>query len=189
MFEGLKVYKMSDRFRIHRTLEMDVAHRVPDHRSKCYQLHGHRYKFIATLTGPLAPAGEQRGMVMDFGFIKQMMTEEIHDPIDHGMIIWRGDRALLNLIYHDMDTFGPIIQHEGLIPKKADDMRKVYIVNDVPTAENLAKHFYVKLALRLPDFVAPELIDQVVLERLRVFETPNAWADYPGDLDEGDAHG
>ena len=56
---------------IRRRIEIDAGHRVPHHASKCCNLHGHRYVIEALCNGPLAEAGEQTGMVLDFGFLKE----------------------------------------------------------------------------------------------------------------------
>ena len=44
---------------ITRRLEFDAGHRIPDHRSQCRHLHGHRYAIEITLSGTiLEAAGE-----------------------------------------------------------------------------------------------------------------------------------
>ena len=39
------------RMLITRRLEFDAGHRIPDHRSQCRHLHGHRYVLEITLSG------------------------------------------------------------------------------------------------------------------------------------------
>ena len=53
---------------ITRRLEFDAGHRIPDHRSQCRHLHGHRYALEITLAGEVIErAGDAaNGMVMDF---------------------------------------------------------------------------------------------------------------------------
>ena len=36
---------------ITRKLEFDAGHRIPDHKSQCRNLHGHRYTLEITLVG------------------------------------------------------------------------------------------------------------------------------------------
>ena len=43
-----------DTFEITREIGLDAAHRVPDHASKCFHIHGHRYTVFATVEGHLA---------------------------------------------------------------------------------------------------------------------------------------
>lgn len=54
----------------------------------------------------------------------------------------------------------------------------IYAVNFIPTAENLARHWAQRLdtALQHADTGAPK--GAVRLECIRVYETPNCWADY-----------
>ena len=40
---------------IRRYVETDTGHRVPNHKSKCRHLHGHRYRFEAEIEGDVAP--------------------------------------------------------------------------------------------------------------------------------------
>ena len=37
--------------RIRRWIETDTGHRVPNHKSKCCHLHGHRYRWEAEIEG------------------------------------------------------------------------------------------------------------------------------------------
>ena len=37
--------------RIRRYVETDTGHRVPNHKSKCRHMHGHRYRFEAEIEG------------------------------------------------------------------------------------------------------------------------------------------
>jgi 6-pyruvoyltetrahydropterin/6-carboxytetrahydropterin synthase len=41
---------------ITRKLEFDAGHRIPDHKSQCRNLHGHRYTLEITLTGKVIDA-------------------------------------------------------------------------------------------------------------------------------------
>lgn len=143
-----------DRFRITRKIEIDAAHRVPDHGSKCQHVHGHRYVIEATCEGELAPVGEERGMVMDFGFLKEVMVAHIHDRCDHAMILWQQD-----------PRFDKLYEICG----------KVHVVPDTPTAENLAREWFRGVALGVEHRTG----GRAQLTQIRVYETPNCWADYP----------
>lgn len=150
-------------FEITRKIEIDAAHRVPHHGSKCFAVHGHRYVIEATCQGELLSDGEQQGMVMDFGFLKECMMKAIHDPCDHGIILWSRDEIL----------------NELAIGK---GWWKTRIINKVPTAENLAKIWFEDLEQAIitwwntydpeSEHVMPELM------KVRVYETPNCWADW-----------
>lgn len=151
---------MAQRFEITREIGIDAGHRVPDHGSKCRNLHGHRYTIQATCIGDLIDNGEQTGMVLDFGFLKDEMMKEIDAECDHATILYRGD----SLLQDHMDAFG-----------------KLVLVDFIPTAENLAKYWFEKL--QLPVLIRSKY--KAILKRVRVYETPNCWADYPCELSCG----
>lgn len=68
---------------VSREIEFDAAHRLLDSpESKCFNLHGHRYKCIATVSGFL----DQKGYIIDFGTLKQILMDEVHDPLDHKFV-------------------------------------------------------------------------------------------------------
>jgi len=68
---------------ITRKLEFDAGHRIPDHRSQCRNLHGHRYVLEITLQGDLVETegAPDRGMVMDFADVKSLAVEHFLDSM------------------------------------------------------------------------------------------------------------
>ena len=40
---------------IKRFVETDTGHRVPNHKSKCKHMHGHRYRWEAVIEGDIIP--------------------------------------------------------------------------------------------------------------------------------------
>jgi 6-pyruvoyltetrahydropterin/6-carboxytetrahydropterin synthase len=140
-------------FEITREIGIDAAHRVPHHASKCHNVHGHRYVVEATICGRLIEEGEQTGMVMDFGFLKDEMMAIIDAPADHAMIMWEND---------------------PLAPQLREVCGKLLEVAFVPTAENLAAYWF--------QLLQPRVIERTGgvgrLSRIRVHETPNCYADY-----------
>ena len=109
---------------ISKEIEFDAGHRVPLHESKCKNPHGHRYRLKVEIEGKLITEGPESGMVRDFSIVKQLMMERIHDVYDHSFIISNADLEMI-------DAFEAV---------GAD--WKIHIVDFVPTAECLAKHFY-----------------------------------------------
>src|SRR3546814_8381028 len=79
-----------------RKLEFDAGHRIPDHRSQCRNLHGHRYVLEITLAGDVvdAPGTSDNGMLMDFSEIKAIAKRHIVDPWDHAFLVYRDDTAV-----------------------------------------------------------------------------------------------
>lgn len=57
----------------------DSAHRLDDYVGKCANLHGHTYKLEVTIKG----LTDSRGIVVDFGDIKQIVNEQIIAKYDH----------------------------------------------------------------------------------------------------------
>lgn len=165
---------------ITREIGIDAAHRIPDHQSKCRNLHGHRYRIEATCSGPLADAGDQNGMILDFSFLKQEMMDVIDTCCDHGMMIWVDDPLLpefLSLEYQeDRDTRRRLAQTfadegQALLQGK---FGKLVVLPVVPTAENLARHWYGRLANRVHE----RSLGRARLHRMEVWETPNCRACY-----------
>jgi 6-pyruvoyltetrahydropterin/6-carboxytetrahydropterin synthase len=152
---------------ISKEVEFDSGHRVMTHQSKCRNVHGHRYKVQAEIAGPV-DMNEQSptyGMVTDFTTLKDIMTELIHDPLDHGMIIWKGDRNLLYAMqasYHDPD--GPI-----------EEPWKVFIFPYMPTAENIARWCWDVLVERFIKDNVPWTLNMI-----SVWETPTSVARFIG---------
>ena len=141
---------------ITRRLEFDAGHRIPDHRSLCRHLHGHRYALEVTVTGDITRMdGDPRnGMVVDFGEVKAVIKDLIVDQWDHAFLAYTGDTALLALL--------------ASIP----DHRTV-ILDRVPTAENLAQ-----LAFDMLEAPIAALCNKSLqLKNVRIYETPNCWAD------------
>lgn len=158
------------RFEATRQIGIDAAHRIPDHKSKCKNLHGHRYTIHATITGELKTDGEESGMVMDFSFLKEAMMKVIDEPCDHGLILWDQDPLLT-----DEDTkklFTPLTNGSS-VPAYCQ-LGKILIIQSVPTAENLAAYWYYQLQAEIYRVI------NVELSHVTVWETPNCYATYKG---------
>lgn len=141
---------------ITRRLEFDAGHRIPDHASQCRHLHGHRYAIEITLAGDVIErAGDAaNGMVMDFSEVKSLAQQHVVDAWDHAFLAYAGDRAVVDFLQS--------------LPG-----HKTVILDCVPTAENLAK-----TAFRLLDNVYRDTYgNHLRLHRVRLYETPNCWAD------------
>lgn len=141
---------------ITRRLEFDAGHRIPSHASNCRHLHGHRYALEVTLYGDIitAEGAPEQGMVMDFAHIKAIAQERVVNSWDHAFLVHRGDRAVLEFL--------------NSIPG-----HKTVVLDAPPTAENLAI-----AAFRILDAAYRDTYgNHLRLERVRIYETPNCWAD------------
>jgi 6-pyruvoyltetrahydropterin/6-carboxytetrahydropterin synthase len=141
---------------ITRRLEFDAGHRIPNHNSQCKHLHGHRYAIEITLSGNIITTEGQseQGMVMDFSDVKRIAKEKVVDAWDHAFLVYRGDRMV-----YDFLTGMP--------------GHKTVVLDVVPTAENLAQTAFAILNVAYRDVYGNNLR----LERVRIYETPNNWAD------------
>jgi 6-pyruvoyltetrahydropterin/6-carboxytetrahydropterin synthase len=175
---------MTKLFETTKQIELDAAHRVTYHDSKCKNIHGHRYKVEATVRGTLFTEGSSEGMVLDFGIIKQTMMQFIHDNCDHAAIFWWRD-PILAILLGDLENRD--IRKEGDIIKTVttfggaryndSPIGNLYLVNFVPTAENLAQHWFDLIK----DRIRMRSNEQATLVRLRVWETPTSYCDYPAE--------
>lgn len=74
-------------FKLKSEIQFDMAHYLSEYKGKCANIHGHRYKLIATLKADkLHEEGQIRGMVEDFGEFKKAL-KVIADIFDHKLII------------------------------------------------------------------------------------------------------
>ena len=141
---------------ITRRLEFDAGHRLPNHKSQCRNIHGHRYALEITLSSDVIreEGAADDGMVMDFGDIKRIANEKLVDLWDHAFLVHRGDSVMV-------DFLAAISGH------------KTVILDVVPTAENLAQAAFAILRDAYHDRFGHVL----ALTRVRLYETPNCWAD------------
>jgi 6-pyruvoyltetrahydropterin/6-carboxytetrahydropterin synthase len=137
-------------------LEFDAGHRIPSHKSQCRNLHGHRYAIEITLSGDIIRQEgiSDNGMVMDFSDVKAIARRAVVDVWDHAFLVYKGDAVVL-------DFLNTLPDH------------KTVIMNTVPTAENMAAEAFRILRSEYHDIYG----NQLKLERVRLYETPNSWAD------------
>jgi 6-pyruvoyltetrahydropterin/6-carboxytetrahydropterin synthase len=173
------VEKPTMSFQITKHIEIDAAHRIPDHRSKCRNIHGHRYRIEVACVGDANTVkGPTEGMAggLDFGFLKDELVQQIDVPCDHGMILSAADMLFHQFCdYEQRCLVLDIMKTQGASTTISPLAGKLYVVPFVPTAEELARHWYDRLAPR----IALRSADQARLLRVTVHETPTATARYP----------
>lgn len=142
---------------ITKIIEWDMGHRIPNHKSKCKNLHGHRYKLEICLEGDLVDkkGASSEAMVMDFGDVKKIATSEICDLCDHSFMVWQGDKEILDFL------------------KKSRSLKYV-VVSFIPTAEEIAKWIFKKLEEKYQD----EHKTGLQLHSVKLWETPTSSALY-----------
>ena len=136
-----------------RRLEWDAMHRIPRHESKCAAFHGHRYAAEITCH---APELDDRGRVVDFGVVKNIVGGWIDRNWDHTALLMDGDP----------DPAVAVLAASNLAHG-----RPVYWMPVPPTAENIAA----ELARVAGELLAPA---GVTVVSLRVWETPNGSAEW-----------
>lgn len=167
-------------FVITREIGIDMGHRVTHHGSKCKNLHGHRYTVQVTAKSTeLHDKGEQQGMTLDFGFLKEEMMDIIDAVHDHGMTLWINDPLLwLALLAKDDWNPSSLEAHVNAWGFAAIQTTygKTCVVPFVPTAEELARFWFERLA----DRIATRSEGLAEISRVKVYETPNCSAEYAG---------
>lgn len=140
-------------------LEFDAGHRIPHHKSQCKNLHGHRYAIEITLSGDIITQENtsENGMVMDFSDVKSIAKSTVVDVWDHAFLVYEHDTEVLNFLNSLAD-------------------HKTVIFPTVPTAENMAAEAFKLLSSKYKDSYGNHL----KLEKVRLYETPNSWADALG---------
>ena len=130
----------------------DGAHFLAGYEGKCSNLHGHRWRVILKIkTDALQNEGQQRGMVVDFGDVKDALKKEA-DFFDHTLIYEEGSLK---------ETTVEALKSEEFLMR---------VVPFRPTAENFSKYFYDKFTGY--GFNVAEVT---------VYETPNNCASYSED--------
>src|SRR5688572_9068772 len=105
-------------FQITKEIRFCYGHRLLNYDGKCRYLHGHNGRAVITLA---AASVDRLGMVMDFSHIKKVIGGWIDAHLDHRMLLHRSDPVL------------PELQRQG---------EPVFLLDENPTAENIAKLIY-----------------------------------------------
>lgn len=140
--------------RLTKEFSFEAAHALDGYDGPCREIHGHSYRLFVTVKGePSAVEGDPKcGMVMDFGVLKRIVTEEIVGRLDHALIL-RAAAASEELRAMLARQFGNIVE-----------------VDYQPTCENMLADFAQRIAARLPQGVQ--------LWSLRLHETATSFAEW-----------
>lgn len=130
-------------FQVTREIDFCYGHRLLNYEGKCRHLHGHNGKAIITVE---APRLDDLGMVLDFSDIKQVVAAWIDDNLDHRMILSKDDPVV------------PILQDMG---------EPLFLMDENPTAENIAKVIFDKT-----------YESGFPIVEARLWETPKCFATY-----------
>lgn len=107
-------------FEIVKSIEFCYGHRLLEHQGPCAHLHGHNAKVDVMLGSETLDA---LGMVMDFSDVKAVLKEWVDATLDHTMLLCKDD---------------------PMVAVFTANNERVYVMDENPTAENLAKLIYQK---------------------------------------------
>lgn len=136
-----------------RKLWFSAGHRIYGHESVCAHLHGHNYEVHITAGGDQ----DSLGRVIEFKVLKLVYEEWLQTHWDHGFIYYTKDQDLCRLFLRE--------EASGF---------KHWLAPFNPTAENMAKYLLQ---------IGPSLLskhplgDGVIILSVKLFETPNCWAE------------
>lgn len=130
-------------FRVTREIDFCYGHRLLNYDGKCRHLHGHNGRAVISIEGSEL---DSRGMVLDFSDIKKTVSTWIDDNLDHRMILCRRDPVV------------PLLEEMG---------EPLYLLDENPTAENIAKLIFEQTTL-----------SGVPIVEVRLWETPRCYATY-----------
>ncbi len=105
-------------YKVAKEIHFCYGHRLLDYNGKCAHPHGHNGKVVIELE---SKSLDKRGMVFDFGDVKDIVQKWVDQELDHKMILRKDD----------------------ILVKFLKDLREPYFLMDEnPTAENLAELVY-----------------------------------------------
>ena len=102
-------------YEIVKSVSFCYGHRLLNYTGPCQHLHGHNAKVDVMLA---SEALDERGMVMDFGDVKHVIKEWIDATLDHTLLLSKDD---------------------PLVSVFEEQQEKFYLMDENPTAENIAK--------------------------------------------------
>ena len=106
------------RYQVTKTIEFSYGHRLLNHNGKCRYLHGHNGMLEIDVE---ADALDEMGMVIDFTAVNEVVKTWVAGNLDHRMLLCRED---------------------PMVPVMQDADEPVYVMDENPTAENIAALVY-----------------------------------------------
>lgn len=106
---------MDGMYKVVKEIHFCYGHRLMDYDGKCAHPHGHNGKIEIELS---ADSLDRRGMVYDFGDIKEIVQKWVDFELDHKMILKKSD---------------------PLVKILSDLKEPCFLMDENPTAESLAK--------------------------------------------------
>ena len=146
------------------TREVSMGHRLPDHKGKCRNLHGHNYQISVTIEGQ----PEADGMIIDFAYLKAYLSEVLR-PMDHAMVLWDQDPWVE--ILRKAQIKGMFVDDQG-----ASSPTLLYLLPNHPSAENIALHLFDRMNQKLRLHSDLKHVSATLVS-VKVQETEDGWAE------------
>jgi 6-pyruvoyltetrahydropterin/6-carboxytetrahydropterin synthase len=140
-----------NKIRLTKRFDFEAAHSLAGYDGDCKYIHGHSYSLYVTVMGTPSTdkSDPKRGMVMDFGILKQIVKENIIDRFDHCLML-RCDSPLSHEIQNEY--------------------KRVELFDFQPTCENILLYFV--------EILKSKLSGAVSLYSLRLSETNSSFAEW-----------
>lgn len=153
-------------YRIARRFEIETGHRLSKHPEKCRFPHGHTRVVEVVLRARTLDSAD---MVCDYKALKRVVAHAL-ERYDHAMLLAADDPM--------RDAFAPFAE------------RVVLMEEGDPTTEVIARHLFGVVSAQFRPGAEVEgdgravyrVPEGVVVERVRVWETPYTWAEYVADF-------
>lgn len=139
--------------RISKRIEWCMGHRLASHVGGCRNLHGHQYVLEVVIEGEISQesSSPSRGMVIDFGDVKEILQKTVHDVCDHSFMVAESDPVMTDLFKQNPDLKHTVVPFDS-------------------TAENIAQWIFTNIKSEL------EKRRGVRLYSVQLWETPYNWA-------------
>ena len=142
---------MKSKIRITKEFKFEMAHALDYHNGQCKNIHGHSYTLSITVLGiPQKENISEKGMVMDFGDLKNIINKQIINDIDHALMLQK-DSPYTDVI-------------------KSNKTQKMKFVDYQPTCENMLIDFSSEITKHLPK--------NIFLFSLKLRETSTGYAEW-----------
>lgn len=130
-------------YRVVKQIDFCYGHRLLDYEGKCAHPHGHNALIEIVLEGDEL---DHRGMLLDFVDVKKVVKEFVDHELDHLMILNRKD---------------------PLVPVLQEMNEPLYLLDENPTAENIAKVIFKHAQQK-----------NLPVKEVRLWETASSYAVY-----------
>lgn len=141
------------KIRLTKEFEFEMAHSLLNYDGLCQHIHGHSYKLAVTVIAipNWDKNSPKRGMVMDFGDLKQIVNRLITIPLDHAFVL--NSETPKEWYTNNSQLFG-----------------RIYLVDYQPTCENMVIDFAEKIKSELPNGIE--------LFSIKLHETATSFAEW-----------